>query len=92
VKVSVGDREYLYSLTLPEPWDSKWTVPSEAKSGIPHFARFVETSSDLWPMLALLGALGLLVEWVLYGRFRRGLKPRTVPIRRAAGETVGAGR
>jgi hypothetical protein len=42
-------------------------------------------------MLALLGALGLLVEWVLYGRFRRGLK-KTVSIRREAGETVGAGR
>jgi len=91
VKVSAGDREYLYSLTLPEPWDSKWTAPTEAKSGIPHFARFVETSSDLWPVLALLGALGLLVEWVLYGRFRRGLK-RTVPIRRAESEAVGVGR
>jgi hypothetical protein len=92
VKVSTGDREFLYSLTLPEPWDIKWTAPAEAKSGIPHFARFVETSSDLWPVLALLGALGLLIEWALYGRFRRGLKLRTVPIRRTASETVGTGR
>jgi hypothetical protein len=92
VKVSAGDREYLYSLSLPEPWDSKWTAPTDAKAGIPHFARFVDTSSDLWPMLALAGALGLLVEWVLYGRFRRGLRARTIPIRRAAGETVGAQR
>jgi hypothetical protein len=92
VTVSAGDREYLYSLSLPEPWDTKWTPPADAKSGIPHFARFVDTSSDLWPMLALAGALGLLVEWVLYGRFRRGLRTRLVPIRRASGETVGASR
>jgi hypothetical protein len=92
VKVYAGDREYLYSLSLPEPWDSKWTAPSDAKAGIPRFARFVETSSDLWPLLALAGALGLLIEWVLYGRFRRGLRARTVPIRRAAGEAVGAPR
>jgi hypothetical protein len=92
VKVSAGDREYLYSLSLPEPWESKWTIPTDAKSGIPHFTRFVDTSSDLWPVLALAGALGLLIEWVLYGRFRRGLKARTVPIRRTADEAVGAGR
>ncbi|HKA00976.1 MAG TPA: hypothetical protein VKE70_30900, partial [Candidatus Solibacter sp.] len=61
-------------------------------AGIPHFARFVETSSDLWPILALAGALGLLVEWVLYGRFRRGLRARTVEIRRSSAESVGAPR
>jgi hypothetical protein len=91
VRVSAGDHEYLYSLSLPEPWDTKWTAPTEAKSGIPHFARLVDTTSDLWPVLALAGALGLLVEWVLYGRFRRGPK-RTVPIRRTAEEAVEAGR
>jgi hypothetical protein len=90
VKVAAGDRQYLYSLSLPELWDSKWTAPADAKAGIPHFARFVDTSSDLWPVLALGGALGLLIEWVLYGRFRRGLTTRAVPIRRTAAETVGA--
>jgi hypothetical protein len=92
VKVSAGDREYLYSLSLPEPWDTKWTAPADSKSGIPNFARFIDTSSDLWPVLALAGALGLLVEWVLYGRFRRGLRARAVPIRRSTGEAVGAPR
>ena len=93
VKVVAGDREYLYSLSLPELWDARWTPPAEAKSGIPRFAAIVETSSDLWPWLALLGAAGLVLEWFLYGRFRRGLRSgNTIPIRRSAAETAGARR
>jgi hypothetical protein len=78
VKVVAGDREYLYSLSLPELWDTKWTAPPDTKAGIPHFAQVLDTSSDLWPWLALAGALGLLVEWILYGRFRRGLRVRGI--------------
>ena len=84
VKVLAGDREYLYALSLPELGETKWTPPTEAKAGIPHFAQILDTSTDLWPLLALAGALGLLIEWVLYGRFRRGLRAKTIPIRRAA--------
>ena len=62
--------EYLYSLTLPELWDSKWTPPADAHTGIPRFATILESSSDLWPWLALLGGIGLLVDWLLYGRSR----------------------
>jgi hypothetical protein len=37
----------------------------------------------------LAGSLGLLAEWLLYGRFRRGMmRPKTVAIR--AAETTGA--
>jgi hypothetical protein len=91
VKVVAGDREYLYSLTLPELWESKWTPPAEAHSGIPKFAVVLESASDLWPWLAIAGALGLLAEWLLYGRFRRGMtRMRVVPIR--AAEAVGARR
>src|SRR5947209_6706199 len=79
VKVVAGDREYLYSLTLPELWDSKWTPPAEARSGIPNFASILEASSDLWPWLAIAGALGLLAEWLMYGRFRRGMA-RVLPL------------
>jgi von Willebrand factor type A domain/Aerotolerance regulator N-terminal len=84
VKVVAGDREYLYSLTLPELWESKWTPPADAHLGVPRFALMAESSADLWPWLALAGGFGLLAEWVLYGRFRRGMmRPRTVPIRGA---------
>ncbi|HEY1493862.1 MAG TPA: VWA domain-containing protein [Candidatus Solibacter sp.] len=89
VKVVAGDREYLYALTLPELWDTKWTPPADAHTGIPKFATMLESSSDLWPWLALAGALGLLTEWLLYGRFRRGMA-RVLPLR--AREAVGARR
>jgi hypothetical protein len=89
VKVVAGDREYLYSLTLPELWESKWTPPADAHLGVPRFTPILESSSDLWPWLALAGGLGLLAEWVLYGRFRRGMmRAKTVAIR--AAETTGA--
>ena len=89
VKVVAGDREYLYSLTLPELWESKWTPPADAHLGVPRFARVLESSTELWPWLALAGSLGLLAEWLLYGRFRRGMmRPKTVAIR--AAETTGA--
>lgn len=89
VKVVAGDREYLYALTLPELWETKWTPPPEAHSGIPKFAVILDSSSDLWPWLALAGALGLLAEWLLYGRFRRGMA-RVLPLRTP--EPVGARR
>jgi hypothetical protein len=83
VKVVAGDREYLYSLTLPELWESKWTPPSDAHLGVPRFTQIMESSTDLWPWLALAGGIGLLLEWILYGRFRRGMmrRAKTVAIR-----------
>ena len=87
VRVVAGDREYLYSLTLPELWDSKWQAPADAHQGIPRFQQLMESSGDLWPWLALAGGLGLLAEWLLYGRFRRGFgRSRTLVMRsRTAG-------
>jgi hypothetical protein len=71
VKVVAGDREFVYSLTLPQLWDSKWEPPAEAGKGIPRFTPSLDGSSDIWQWLAILGALGLAVEWFLYGRYRR---------------------
>jgi hypothetical protein len=71
VRVVAGDREYMYSLTLPELSDAKWTPPASALKGIPFFAPVLARAADLWPWLALAGALCLLAEWLLYGRFRR---------------------
>lgn len=70
-RVVAGDREYVYSLSLPQLWDTKWEPPAEAGKGIPRFAPSMDGSSDIWPWLAVLGALGLAAEWMLYGRFRR---------------------
>ena len=38
VRVLAGDREYVYSLTLPQLWESQWDVPPETRRGIPKFA------------------------------------------------------
>lgn len=92
VKVTAGDREYLYSLTLPELADSRWHPPADARSGIPHFAPVLDSSTDIWPWLAVLGAAGLVAEWLLYGRFRRMQRGRPLVIRRKAAETLEARR
>lgn len=75
VRVAAGDHEYMYSLTLPELSDSKWKPPATAMKGIPAFAPVVAAARDVWPLLALAGALCLLAEWILYGRFRRSRRP-----------------
>jgi len=71
VRVLAGDREYVYSLTLPQLWESKWDAPGDTRRGIPRFATPLGEASDLWPWLALAGGAGLLAEWILYGSFRR---------------------
>jgi hypothetical protein len=70
VRVLAGDHEYMYALTLPQLWDSRWDPPPNTHRGIPRFNMVLEHVSDVWPWLALLGGAGLLVEWMLYGRFR----------------------
>ena len=70
VRVLAGDHEYMFALTLPQLWDTRWTPPADVRRGIPHFAPSLPTASDWWPWLALLGAAGLLAEWLLFGRFR----------------------
>lgn len=71
VLVNAGDRELVYSSTLPELSESRWTPPPQARRGLAGLRRSVAGSRGLWPLLAVLGALGLLAEWILYGRYRR---------------------
>lgn len=73
VRVLTGDRELVYSLTLPQPGDTVWK-PSNVKSGLPSRAPSGPTSRDLWHWLALAGAAGLLADWILYGRSDRRLR------------------
>jgi hypothetical protein len=71
VHVAAGDREYMYSLTLPELSEAKWKPPASAMKGIPALAPALAAARDVWPLLAFAGAMCLLAEWILYGRFRR---------------------
>jgi hypothetical protein len=68
VRVLAAERETVYSLTLPELWDSKWEAPAGTRHGLPVFRGTAGLSRDLWQALAVLGGLGLLVEWLLFGR------------------------
>jgi hypothetical protein len=83
VRVVAGDREYVYSQTLPELWDTKWEPPAEVRRGIPRAQPLAPGAGNLWPWLALLGGVGLAAEWFLFGRFRRP-NARRVVIRREA--------
>jgi VWA domain-containing protein/aerotolerance regulator-like protein len=69
VRVLAADRETVYSLTLPELWESKWEA-SGVKRGMPVFRESAAVSRDLWQVLAVLGGLGLLVEWLMFGQAR----------------------
>jgi hypothetical protein len=73
VRVLTGDRELVYSLTLPQPGDTVWK-PSDVKLGLPPRVPFGPASRDLWHWLALAGAAGLLADWILYGRIDRRMR------------------
>ncbi len=66
----MGPRETVYSLTLPDVAEAVWTPPASVRRGVPRASLEGSATRDLWPWLALLGGLGLLVDWLLYGRSR----------------------
>jgi hypothetical protein len=73
VRVMARDREYVYSLTLPQMWAARWEPPSGTRHGIPRARVLGGDYTELWRWLAILGAAGLIAEWILYGRLKRGL-------------------
>jgi hypothetical protein len=69
VRVTLPEREVVYSLTLPEVGEVPWTAPEGVRQGVPRVAAGgASFQMVLWPWLALLGLLGLLTEWMLFGR------------------------
>lgn len=70
VRVQMGDREMVYSLTLPDVADAPWQPPATVLKGVPRAALADAAPTDVWPWLALLGGLGLLADWILFGRSR----------------------
>ncbi len=72
VRVLTGDRELVYSLTLPHTRRRRLeTGQCAARFAWPR--AFEPASKDIWQWLAILGGLGLITDWILYGRMRRGL-------------------
>ncbi len=78
VRVAAADHEYIYSLTLPQIGDAVWEPPADALKTIPHFPLTLDSSTDLWRILALAGGAGLLAEWILFGHFRRFRQSRVL--------------
>lgn len=79
IRVLMGDREMLYSLALPDLGDTTWKAPAGVRQGIPRGTPVSESTPQIWPWLALLGGIGLLADWLLYGRSRTLLlKPSQV--------------
>lgn len=69
VRVITGERELVYSLTLPQAGDTVWN-PASVRHGIPSGFPSEPSARDLWQWLALLGGAGLFVDWILFGRRR----------------------
>jgi hypothetical protein len=80
VRVIAGNSERVYSLTLPEMWDVKWSPPAGARHGIPAWNDALRRNVDWWPFLAALGTAVLIAEWIAYGRYSplrmRVVKPK----------------
>jgi hypothetical protein len=70
VRVQLEDREMVYSLTLPDLAETAWQIPPTVKKGVPRGTGGGALPTDIWPWLALLGGLGLLADWLLFGRTR----------------------
>jgi hypothetical protein len=70
VRVQMGDRETVYSLSLPDVGEDVWRVPASVHKGVPKAVLAEAAPRNLWPWLALLGGIGLLADWLLYGRSR----------------------
>ena len=55
VRVRMGDRENVYSLTLPDVGEAVWRVPASVHKGVPRAVVADAAPRNLWPWLALLG-------------------------------------
>ena len=71
------EHERTLSLTLPDIAEGEWKLPANVAEGLPPAGEFHRNAVDLWKALALLGGLGLLLEWLLFGRKRIVYKLRS---------------
>lgn len=84
VHLQTGDRESVYSLTVPDVAEAVWKPPASVRRGIPGGVAGNAPPTTLWPWLATLGCLGFVIEWFLYGR---NSLMRVIP--RATGSRLG---
>jgi hypothetical protein len=70
VRIITPERESIVSFTLPDVGQFAWKPPESTPRSLPVRSWFGASAVDLWRWLAVAGALGLLVEWLIYGRQR----------------------
>lgn len=78
-RIVSADGERTIALRLPAVGNRIWHAPPGAATGLPAVTSFTPQARDLWKWLALAGAAGLLLEWILFGgvsRWRKGSKPK----------------
>jgi hypothetical protein len=81
VRVQLRDRELLYALTLPDLAEAAWQLPPGVKKGVPTAGFSEAAATEIWPWLAIAGALGLLLDWILFGRNRAiRLTAKSMPV------------
>jgi von Willebrand factor type A domain/Aerotolerance regulator N-terminal len=81
VRVITPERERILSLTLPGIGEFQWKPPSSVAHSMPRIDWPGRSAVDLWKWLAILGGIGLLVEWLFFGK-QRPLRWRPSPLRR----------
>ncbi len=67
VRVSLGDREVVYSMTVPEIGEAKWEPPKTVTIGMAGVGGVESAARDIWQWLAVLAGLVLIAEWILFG-------------------------
>jgi hypothetical protein len=86
VRITLPGQELVYSFNLPEAGEARWRPPAGARQGVPPPAPASPLGWPLWPWLAALGAAGLIVEWIWFGR-----RPVVAAPAAAAPQTTGLG-
>jgi hypothetical protein len=78
VRVISANRERVLALTLPGIGEFRWKPPAAAIHSGLSGSQFAPAAVDLWKWLAVAGALGLAIEWFLFGRRSARLRSAVV--------------
>ena len=70
--MTLGQRELISTLSLPELGEVKWEAPKTVRTGFGRVGGPESSARDIWYWLALAGTLLLAAEWVLFGRKQQG--------------------
>lgn len=70
VRVIAGASEQVVSLSLPRIADAAWEPPPPVRRDLRGLGTSAPLARETWPFLAVLGLLGLVADWFLFGRQR----------------------